>query len=201
MKNLKLFVFFIIVTFNLTACSSGSTETTATSTVTETSAVLPETTATHESIKEPSSAESTENAQTTDNSTSASVETTSNKKDDIAYKVSSSVRSSTLKVDVSIDDISVNENLGTDASDDYIALIYLSFNAKNPSNTAKKMIDLINNEIAYNMAEVENISEISIFWTVPYLNSSDSNIAKASFSRNDDGFYFTDEWYDPTVFE
>lgn len=121
--------------------------------------------------------------------------------DDIKFKVKSLVRDSVSKGNVSISSISINENLGTDEAGDYIALINLSFDAKNKADTTKKMLDLLNNEIGANMSEIDCISEFTIFWAVPYLSSSDNNVAKANLLRNDRGFYFADEWFDASIFQ
>lgn len=133
-------------------------------------------------------------------------ETESESETDITSDTSFSVRSAIydavdqVQTDVSVQNIFINENLGTEDEADYIALIYLSFDVKNKADTAKKMLDLLNNEIGYNMANVSNISEFTIFWQIPYLDDSGNTVAKANLLRNSDGFYFFDEWYDSSIF-
>ena len=61
-----------------------------------------------------------------------------------------------------IDRITINDDLGTEADGDYIALVYLTWDQKNTGS----------------------VNEIAIFWTVPYLNDT----AKCSYQRNGDGF-------------
>lgn len=189
----------------LSGCSTSSStapETTAETTTEQTT--LAETTAEVTTVEETTIEETTVPETTVEKTVEASTttETTApaDPKDEIVSEVESSVRSSLSRVDATISDISVNENLGTDNEDDYIALIYLSFDAKNTPRTSKDMINLITNEVAYNLVKVNNISEITIFWTVPYLSSSNNNIAKANLLRNKSGFYFADEWYDPAIF-
>lgn len=121
--------------------------------------------------------------------------------DDMSFEIRSIINNSTPNTDVSITDITINDNLGTDEKNDYIVLAYLSFDVKNRAKTAKEMLNILNNEIGYNMAKINNVSELTIFWQVPYLKESGNNIAKANLKRNDKGFYFEEEWYDSSIFE
>lgn len=97
-------------------------------------------------------------------------------------------------------DVTINKHAGTDDPDDFIVLIYLSFDAKNRANTAKSMIDLYNNEIGARLADIPEITEITTFWEVPYLLEG-QNVAKANMERVASGMAFKDKWYDGRIFE
>ncbi|MCR4704508.1 MAG: hypothetical protein K5641_00435 [Lachnospiraceae bacterium] len=93
-----------------------------------------------------------------------------------------------------IDNISVNPNLGTNDENDYILLVYLTWNQKNKADTTKKMIDMYSSDMAVRVyQDIPEISEMSLFWTVPYLNNGN---AKISFEKADGGMKYTDTVYD-----
>lgn len=84
-----------------------------------------------------------------------------------------------------IDSITINDDLGTDADGDYIALVYLTWNQKNTGKTSKKMLEMYSSDLAATLAENNSsVNEIAIFWTVPYLNDT----AKCNYQRNGNGF-------------
>ena len=89
-----------------------------------------------------------------------------------------------------ITDITVNENAGTDELDDYVALVYLTWNVKNSPKTSKEMLDMYSSDLAaYLASECSNVSEVAIFWQVPYLTD---NSSKWAYTRNGDNMYLTD---------
>lgn len=80
-----------------------------------------------------------------------------------------------------IDRITINDDLGTEADGDYIALVYLTWNQKNTGKTSKKMLEMYSSDLAATLGEQNSsVNEIAIFWTVPYLNDT----AKCSYKRN-----------------
>ena len=84
-----------------------------------------------------------------------------------------------------IDRITINDDLGTEADGDDIALVYLTWNQKNTGKTSKKMLEMYSSDLAATLGEQNSsVNEIAIFWTVPYLNDT----AKCSYQRNGDGF-------------
>lgn len=84
-----------------------------------------------------------------------------------------------------IDRITINDDLGTEADDDYIALVYLTWDQKNTGKTSKKMLEMYSSDLVATLGEQNSsVNEIAIFWTVPYLNDT----AKCSYQRNGDGF-------------
>lgn len=89
-----------------------------------------------------------------------------------------------------IDSITLNEDAGTDTPDDYIALVYLTWDQKNSQATTEKMLDMYSQDMAARIyKDSSSVQEICIFWTIPYLNAS----AKWSFERGSDGMYKTDQ--------
>lgn len=84
-----------------------------------------------------------------------------------------------------IDRITINDDLGTEADGDYIALVYLTWDQKNTGKTSKKMLEMYSSDLAATLGEQNSsVNEIAIFWTVPYLNDT----AKCSYQRNGNGF-------------
>lgn len=89
-----------------------------------------------------------------------------------------------------VDSITINEDAGTDTPDDYIALVYLTWDQKNSQSTTEKMLDMYSQDMAARIyKDSSSVQEICIFWTIPYLNAS----AKWSFERGTDGMYATDQ--------
>ncbi|AUS03503.1 hypothetical protein M5W76_22120 [Paenibacillus larvae] len=99
----------------------------------------------------------------------------------------------------SIKEIMINEHMGTDDPDDYIVLAHLSFDAKNRAKTAKDMIDMYASDLAANLAKSKNVTEVTVFWEVPYLKEG-INIAKTNFLRKGDNMYIENAWHDPNIF-
>lgn len=84
-----------------------------------------------------------------------------------------------------IDRITINDDLGTEADGDYIALVYLTWDQTNMGTTSKKMLEMYSSDLAATLAKQNSsVNEIAIFWTAPYLNDT----AKCSYQRNGDGF-------------
>lgn len=66
-----------------------------------------------------------------------------------------------------IDRITINDDLGTEADGDYIALVYLTWNQKNTGKTSKKMLEMYPSYLAATLGEQNrSVNEIAIFWTV-----------------------------------
>ena len=91
-----------------------------------------------------------------------------------------------------IDRITINDDLGTEDENDYIALVYLTWNTKNSGKLSKEMLKMYSDDLAATLAnENDTVQEIAIFWTVPYLNDT----AKCSYERVPDGFVVMDEMW------
>ena len=96
-----------------------------------------------------------------------------------------------------ISSITINENLGTDADDDYVVLVRVIWNQKNSGKMSKTVLKLYSDDLASMIAEkFPNVQEIAIFWTVPYLNNAN---AKCSYERKNGSMYEMDMMWD-TVF-
>lgn len=93
-----------------------------------------------------------------------------------------------------IDRITINEDAGTSASGDYIALVYLTWNVKNSGKTSKDMLQTYSSDLAATVGnECPSVNEIAIFWTVPYLNNAS---AKCAYERRSGGMYASDTMWD-----
>lgn len=89
-----------------------------------------------------------------------------------------------------ITDFKLNDNLGTEAEGDYIALVYLTWNVKNSEANSKDMLKLYSDDLAAYAAEnCPTVQEIAIFWKVPYLSKN----AKYSYERKSGAMYVADE--------
>jgi len=87
--------------------------------------------------------------------------------------------------------ITINENLGTDTPDDYIALIYLVFDVKNTVKTGNEVMRMYSDDIVATLAEkgiTKNISEAAIFWEDDY----NGRTVKYAYEYRDGKFYLTD---------
>lgn len=63
-----------------------------------------------------------------------------------------------------IDSITINEDAGTDAPNDYIALVYLTWDQKNSQATTEKMLDMYSQDIAARIyKDSSSVQEICIF--------------------------------------
>lgn len=93
-----------------------------------------------------------------------------------------------------LDDITVNEDMGTDEDGDYVVLVNLTWNQKNKGSTSQEMLDLYSSDMAARTyKDLPEVQELCIFWTVPYLNDGK---AKISFERTDGGMVYTDKAFD-----
>lgn len=96
--------------------------------------------------------------------------------------------------------IDINENLGTDDEDDYIVLPHLKWDVKNKPKMTREMLEMYSDDLAATLAKHTNITEITIFWEVPY-HLEGNNVAKMSYSRSGDGMAIEEKWYDPLIRE
>ena len=92
-----------------------------------------------------------------------------------------------------IDGITINDDLGTEKEDDYIALVYLTWNTRNSGKLSKTVLKMYSDDLAATLAEEnDSVQEIAIFWTVPYLKGS----AKCSYERKNSEMYVADMYWD-----
>ena len=91
-----------------------------------------------------------------------------------------------------VSNILVNENLGTDAENDYIILMELTWNTKNSKDTTKKMLAMYSEDFAARIGkELKNVSEVTILCKVPYYSETDTAV-KYTYTRKDNDMYQTD---------
>lgn len=89
-----------------------------------------------------------------------------------------------------VDSITINENLGTDTADDYIVLVNLTWDVKNSAKTTKEMLEMYTSDLAANLNQTfDSVSEIAVFWAVPYHNSD----GKISYEKVDNGMKLADK--------
>lgn len=94
-------------------------------------------------------------------------------------------------VNTTINRISVNSNLGTSDSDDFIILIYLNWGTQNGVSNTKKMLEMLSDDMAVVLAaEYSNAAEITLFWEVPYLVQN-GTCAKYSYECRNGKAYLT----------
>ena len=93
-----------------------------------------------------------------------------------------------------IDRITINEDLGTDVESDYIALVYITWTQQNSGETSKEVLKLYSDDLAATVAQkCDNVQEIAVFWTVPYLNNAK---AKCSYEQKNGNMYEMDMMWD-----
>ncbi|SNT57726.1 hypothetical protein SAMN05444672_1632 [Bacillus sp. OK838] len=88
----------------------------------------------------------------------------------------------------------VNENLGLNDGS-YIVLPYLKWDAMNNAKRTKNLIEMYSEDLAANLAKEDDISEVTIFWEVPY-HLEGQNIAKFTYKRKGENMIIGESWYD-----
>lgn len=93
-----------------------------------------------------------------------------------------------------------NAQLNTNANkvDTKIALIYLRWDRKNDPAQTKSMLQMYSARLANEIGKHKNVSEIVIFWEVPY-HVKDQNIAKFNYSKKNNELVIDNEWFAPVI--
>lgn len=91
-----------------------------------------------------------------------------------------------------INKIEVNEHMGRNDGT-YLVLPYLKWNVKNSAKTTMEMLEMYSDSLAAKLADDKNISEITVFWEVPY-HLEGNNVAKFMYERYGDGMAKVDKW-------
>ncbi len=93
-----------------------------------------------------------------------------------------------------------NAQLNTDAknADSKIAMIYLQWDRKNDPAQTKKMLQMYSARLANEIGKHKNVSEIVVFWEVPY-HVKDQNIAKFNYSKKNNDWIVDKEWFAPVI--
>lgn len=104
-------------------------------------------------------------------------------KSDAEYEIESIVEDNYTTA--SIEKIEINEDMGSGEPNKLIALVHLSFDAKNSAHTSYNMTEMFSEDLAAKIgSDNDSISQLSVFWKVPYI--SDKNAAKFSYERSGD---------------
>lgn len=119
------------------------------------------------------------------------------KNENIIQSVESSLKNERIIRNSTLDDLQVNTNVGK-ADDSKIVLIYLTWNVSNSAKQTQKMLQMYSARLANSLTPEDNISEIVIFWKVPYHNK-DTNIAKFNYSIKNNELYIDKEWFSPVL--
>lgn len=91
-----------------------------------------------------------------------------------------------------LDRISINEDLGTAATGDYVAMVYLTWDVKNNGKNTHDMLKMHSTDMSVRVqVDLPEIQELVIFWSIPYLNSD----AKISYVRTEKGMQLSDDYY------
>ena len=79
--------------------------------------------------------------------------------------------------------VNLTINAGTDASDDYVVLLYPKWSRQNSKQTTSEMMRLYCDDLASFASSLPtDIHELTVFWTIPYYNE-DNVSAKCSYER------------------
>ncbi|QNK46466.1 hypothetical protein H7F28_13840 [Brevibacterium sp. PAMC23299] len=93
--------------------------------------------------------------------------------------------------------MAVNQNLGLNDGS-YIVLPHLQWDATNNKERTKRLIEKYSDDLAANLAKEGDISEITVFWEVPY-HLEGKNAAKFTYTKNGESMSIGDRWYDPSL--
>ena len=91
-----------------------------------------------------------------------------------------------------INKIEVNEHMGRNDGT-YLVLPYLKWSVKNSAKTTMEMLEMYSDHLAAKLADDKNVSEITVFWEVPY-HLEGNNVAKFMYERSGDGMAKVDKW-------
>ena len=91
-----------------------------------------------------------------------------------------------------INKIDVNEHMGRNDGT-YLVLPHLKWNVKNSAKTTMETLEMYSDHLAAKLADDKNVSEITVFWEVPY-HSEGNNVAKFMYERYGDGMAKVDKW-------
>lgn len=98
---------------------------------------------------------------------------------------------------VEINDLNINLHAGRDDGS-YIVLPHLKWDVKNRASTTRDMLEQYSDHLAATLADIDEVSEITVFWEVPY-HKEDTNIAKHEYAREGEGMAIGDIWHDVVI--
>lgn len=90
-----------------------------------------------------------------------------------------------------VDSVTVNEHLDTEKEGDFVLLVYATWDVKNSVKMTNKVLAMYSEDFAARVGQdLENVQELSVFWTVPYYSEDDTSV-KYSYERAGAGMYET----------
>ena len=93
---------------------------------------------------------------------------------------------------VTIKKIDINEHAGRNDGT-FIVLPHLKLDAKNSASTTLKILEQYSDHLAAKLADITEVSEITVFWEVPSHLEGD-NVAKFMYERSGDDMAKVDKW-------
>lgn len=91
---------------------------------------------------------------------------------------------------VSVDKITINEDMGKNEKGYYIVLVNLNFEVPNREKTANEMMRMYSDDLVASLAKkgIADVSEAAVFWKDKYNNRN----LKYAYEYRNGGFYITD---------
>ncbi|KLV25034.1 hypothetical protein [Bacillus altitudinis] len=112
-------------------------------------------------------------------------------KSDAEYEIESIVEDNYPTA--SIEEIEINEDMGSEKPNKLIALVHLSFDAKNSAQTSYNMVEMYSDDLAAKIgSENDTVNQIAVFWKVPYIDEEET-LAKFSYERSGEHMIITDK--------
>lgn len=96
-----------------------------------------------------------------------------------------------------VEELDVNENLGLNDGS-YIVLPHLKWDAMNNAKRTKTLLEMYSDDLAANLAKEGDISELVVFWEVPY-HLEGKNVAKFTYTKKGENMIIGERWYDPSL--
>lgn len=109
-------------------------------------------------------------------------------------KVKSTIETRIKKYsDTTLQSVDVNSNIGTDDPDDFLVLIHFSWGTMNGVSRTQIMLEMFSDDMAATLADAyDHVSDITIFWEVPYLLKK-GTCAKYSYTVRKGGAYLKEK--------
>lgn len=117
-------------------------------------------------------------------------------RDPIIIDIEQAINNSNITTATVLRDAQLNVNASK--VDTKIAMIYLQWDRKNPADQTRKMLSMQSARLANEIGKHKNLSEIVVFWQVPY-HAKDQNIAKFNYSKKNNEWMVDNEWFAPVI--
>ncbi|CAN7408622.1 hypothetical protein LJR015_004001 [Peribacillus frigoritolerans] len=96
-----------------------------------------------------------------------------------------------------VKELEVNQNLGLNDGS-YIVLPHLKWDAMNNTDRSKRLLEMYSDDLAATLAKEGDISELVVFWEVPY-HLEGKNVAKFTYTKKGEDMIIGERWYDPSL--